>query len=178
MISSQQLPRLAQTRLFHSCWWSLYFLLNVLRVLYTGEEKAVIYLMGRVKKEELDSQMLLSESSGHKSKHRKFYMSIKKNQIKKETKAFLWWLSNSRTGSPEAVEPPLVVKHWKREWRGSWATCCSWARGWMRWSTEVPSNLNSSVITWFKRQTLWSTGDTLKGQLVFLFSEQPVVASI
>lgn len=45
-------------------------------------------LMGRVKNKELDSLMLLTEStsgSEHKSKYRKFYMSIKKTNNKPTT---------------------------------------------------------------------------------------------
>ena len=66
---------------------------------------------------------------------------------------WVWW--STATGCPERLQSLLLWRYSRRTWTPSCVTFyveLASARGWIRWSPEVPSNPYNSVTLWFWAQ--------------------------
>lgn len=72
----------------------------------------------------------------------------------------------------------VMERHSKPDWRGFWAACSSWARGWTSSSPEVPLNFSSSVIMWFKTVSVLPRGYTKRAADISVLGIVPAVASV
>jgi len=66
--------------------------------------------------------------------------------------SLLWEWRSPGTGCPGRLWGLLLWRYSRPSWTSSCAACCRWPcfsrGGWTRWSTEVPSNPDHSVILW------------------------------